>query len=237
MKSFTLIELLIVIAITGILLSLLLPSLSKARNKTKDIVCLSNLRQISISIHSFSIENNGKLPAHKTNGSNSWIELLSVKNFDLYKCTRVNNWTYNNGNKFEVNVSTNWFRTHRSSYGYNGFWLGLKTYNAGFQQNPMGRNFTYISDCNTPGEVIMNADSSPLDGGNWSSTLWYKWRKKDMGVNNEGVKPAHGNTQKRANIVFVDGHASSFNAQSVNFNDDEFKDWWNPNPSNYPVNF
>lgn len=61
MKKFTLIELLIVIATLGILSSLLLPSLSKAREKTKQIVCLSNLKQVGMALHSFTRDNKGKL--------------------------------------------------------------------------------------------------------------------------------------------------------------------------------
>ena len=47
MKKFTLVELLIVVAIIGILMSLLLPSLMRAREVTKTAVCLSNNAQIN----------------------------------------------------------------------------------------------------------------------------------------------------------------------------------------------
>jgi len=94
MKRFTLIELLVVIVIIAILMSMLLPSLTRAKAKGKAIICMNNLHQMGKALSMYLKNEKMKFPPRITSSgkygwigkSGSWV--LSNNRTDLYASVR-----------------------------------------------------------------------------------------------------------------------------------------------------
>ena len=68
-KGFTLVELLVVIAVIALLMAILLPALTKAKEQARRVICMSDLKQLTLAWMAYADNNNGKIVNGAPNGA------------------------------------------------------------------------------------------------------------------------------------------------------------------------
>ncbi len=81
-QHFTLLELLVVVSIIAILASLVLPALSRSRDKVRGVVCLNNLKQCHLGFMNYMDDSDGYIPAFNT--GIPWYYHLTNNPYDGY---------------------------------------------------------------------------------------------------------------------------------------------------------
>jgi prepilin-type N-terminal cleavage/methylation domain-containing protein len=137
--GFTLIELLVVIAIIAILAAMLLPALAAAKAKAQQARCVSNTKQMSLTIVMYTTDFNEYLVpdiesdvAFNTANTGAWI--INLINFysratNLFLCPTTTQPAISAGNTTAGDILTPWSSTlprtggniYNGSYGYNGW--------------------------------------------------------------------------------------------------------------------
>ncbi len=221
--NFTLIELLIVIAIIAILASMLLPALNKARGKANEIHCLGNFKQLGTALAIYSDGNDGWLvpfsdigSASDSNPSKWWFGKLGFTNQKIFvDCPAAIRDTSCVAPKYSNLYAY-------MSYGYAIDLVGgamgciasskqihnpAKAITFGDSQNDKDFNVWERDRTNARGNLVSPSSYPKLPR--------FRHGKKDAGLlfNNKDV--CIGGEASQANFSFLDGHATSLNPQAA----------------------
>ena len=215
-KSFTFIELLVIVAIIGILVSILLPSLMKAKEKAKIAVCLSNQKQMATAYQLYASTNSNSAVVHtwyrdfigKT-GYKNWGVPQEERPLNKYAAPEVGECPSDKGA-----VNNNWNNSQWEAFGSSyyvtyaaGTTIGKST-NFGRWKNVNGV-LTYVGV--EPGKRLFVTKFERPD----RKIMFYNsnlgFGKKKEWNHPSGKAKYHSQTDPRYPVSFIDGHAEYFN--------------------------
>ncbi|MCF7837228.1 MAG: type II secretion system GspH family protein [Candidatus Marinimicrobia bacterium] len=202
-EAFTLVELLVVVAIIGLLISLVLPAASSSLARARSVGCLSNLRQYHLGLTLYAVDNGGRVPRSGdyfyfkgvrpyVGGPDTTKAYLGRPEPAVFSCPEAGRRALRDFNADIVQVT----------YGYPVVMLHRKVNNPALADQQRGRN---LGSFKTPATsvALLDVGTRVVQPGSIryvvaSNSLTWQLLQLDL---------AHPNGS--ANAVFIDGHAAN----------------------------
>ena len=214
-RGFTLLELLIVIAIIAIIAGMLLPALNKVRDRAYSIDCISNMKQIQQALNCYADDHQGVFPSFGSpaiDAETNWIYKIYFGNYlnkgAVFICKSQRNRKTDAADTNFLADPQSMKKYENGSYGYNWLYLGtcvkydrqptaVRSWDTGAKRNRIRKPSETISLVDVVGGAMRDRGSFACD---------YIFMEGDSAAGQPDSRHSGG-----CNIAWVDGHVGSTN--------------------------
>jgi prepilin-type N-terminal cleavage/methylation domain-containing protein/prepilin-type processing-associated H-X9-DG protein len=218
-RGFTLVELLVVVGIIGLLVSILLPALGKARDSANTLACLSNCRQLGNAFVMYSMDHKGWLPYPTTSQGE---QMLWFRCVDPYLGAKIDQ-RRSNGTT-GLNAATRSFAAYKQDPIWQTFSDDphtmtsqgtIKEASRTLKMNThlrRGPNVAKITDVKESSKFVLIGDSTAYDiipAANSGDLSHFSMQISEIDNTNDAYPYMRHRKGTACNIAFVDGHAET----------------------------
>lgn len=248
-RGFTLVELLVVISIISLLMSILLPSLQRARAQARSILCRNKQKQLGIATHTYAEDNNNEYLLHE------WASNPSDDNYDPdtlgYFYGRIAPYLsiddskhphhvgpemrcpsgeadkyYGNGYYYDNSATDYGLQSATSGYDNQGNPIPIKIYQI---KSPaeFGMFFDFLYGYLKSNEMEVLTNGS-VWGGKWDQTINTIWFAENRGIVPDLLQRLYRHNSG-INVVYADTHVEAVSGPKItrDWLKEPYQDiWW-----------
>ncbi|OHB57816.1 MAG: hypothetical protein A2Y12_17315 [Planctomycetes bacterium GWF2_42_9] len=241
-KGFTLVELLVVISIIALLLAVLMPALSKAREQSRQLVCKTRLKQLGVAMVSYVTTYN-KYPSYllhpvaSAGGPLAMSDDLWLANYGGFYITwevmlvragflpKVKQATWANaGSGNDIHASEFWRCPSEPYPSKNGvLWPTTLSHQYGLNSMLSPQDFRMGSFCWPTSKIKQSAEKLLISEVDPARMDKYKKYPLDPSVSSSTIYFRHKN---KVNVLFMDGHVGYVDKSNPNVSDSKSELWY-----------